>query len=117
MKNHKQIRTKRQTPCGAALEGKNRAALNALNEVTAIHGFRQFGVEWPGCDVVLVSQWRQQFYAHCIGNAPEAKKKAFQRAREALQAVGLVAIHDEHAWRCPDSPGKNGAQGYLKDGA
>lgn len=99
------------TPCGdpvLGLGGKSRAALEALDEALASHGFRQFGEDWPGCDVVLVSKWRLQFYAHCIGNAPEAKKKAFQRAREALQDAGLIAFHDDHVWKCPDSPGENG---------
>jgi hypothetical protein len=52
-----------------------------------------------GMRVVTVEQWRR---FHYVGTASdmntEARKKAFQRARETLQAAGLIGLHADHCW-------------------
>ncbi|MER9936145.1 AAA family ATPase [Mesorhizobium sp. M0088] len=82
------------------LSAKYRAALNALDDALTGHGVRKFGADWPPCDVVLTEQWRKHFYLHAADDSPEAKRKAFQRARDALREHGHVQFYDDHAWRC-----------------
>lgn len=84
---------------------KQRAALDALDDALQAHGARKQGTDWPACDVVLVERWRESFYRHGLAGSdnPEARKKAFQRARENLMAKGAIRIFDEHVWRCFDA--------------
>jgi hypothetical protein len=52
--------------------------------------------------VVDVDLWRRYFYAAVgsDGASAEARKKAFQRVREALQAMEppIIGIWNEHVW-------------------
>lgn len=87
------------------LSPKTQLALDALDDAAAGRGMRKFGEAWPGCDVVLSEQWRKEFYLLSTGRSPEAKKKAFQRARKALTEAGVIQFHQEHVWRRPVCPG------------
>ncbi|MEI9409342.1 AAA family ATPase [Mesorhizobium salmacidum] len=82
------------------LSAKNRAALNALADALQANGVRKVGSDWPSCDVVLIDHWRQHFYRHSADDTHAAKKKAFQRARDALREAGYVQFFDDHAWLC-----------------
>ncbi|WP_146172501.1 AAA family ATPase [Mesorhizobium helmanticense] len=84
----------------ATLSPGNRAALIALDEALQEHGVRREGPDWPGCQVVQIDQWRKRFYLHSIGDSPEAKKKAFQRAQSKLRDTGHAQYFDDHAWLC-----------------
>ncbi|WP_095203214.1 AAA family ATPase [Mesorhizobium carmichaelinearum] len=83
-----------------ALSAKNRAALNALDDAIVEHGVRKLGSDWPPCNVVMIDHWRRHFYLHSADDTAEAKRKAFQRARDALREHGHVQFYDDHAWRC-----------------
>ncbi|RUV41398.1 AAA family ATPase [Mesorhizobium sp. M1A.T.Ca.IN.004.03.1.1] len=82
------------------LSAKNRAALNALDDALAEAGEKKVGADWPPCNVVRIDTWRQHFYRHSADDTTDAKKKAFQRARDALREHGQVQFYDDHAWRC-----------------
>lgn len=56
----------------------------------------------PSARTVTVDQWRQYHYAGTASDAsPEARKKAFQRSREILQAAEAITIHDDLVWIVP----------------
>jgi len=88
------------TASKAALSNKCRAALNALDDALSDHGIRKTGTDWPPCNVVLISQWREHFYKHSGDDTADAKRQAFKRAKDQLQGKGLVAFYDDHVWRC-----------------
>lgn len=47
--------------------------------------------------------WRQRYYAEARqGEDPQAKRQAFRRAVEGLQAKELIAARDGYVWR-PDT--------------
>lgn len=84
----------------SSLSAKNRAALNALDDAIVEHGLIKVGQDWPPCNVVLIEHWRGHFYRHSADDTAEAKRKAFQRARDALRERKLVEFYDDHVWRC-----------------
>ena len=49
---------------------------------------------------VSVETWRRYAYAAGISGSddPEARKKAFQRARDVLKAKGRIWEHDGQVW-------------------
>lgn len=50
-----------------------------------------------------LEDWRAEFYAKHTGDTPDAKKKAFQRVRQDLQALGLIsAENDVYRWNAAD---------------
>lgn len=49
---------------------------------------------------VGVEMWRRYFYATTPEDDAETRRKAFQRAREALQSAGTVGIWNDFAWPC-----------------
>jgi hypothetical protein len=53
-----------------------------------------------GARVVDIEMWRRYHYAGTAsdGQTPEARKKAFQRVRQRLQAAGVVGIHTDLIW-------------------
>lgn len=52
-----------------------------------------------GVRVVSVEQWRRYYQVGTASDlGPEARKKAFQRARETLQAAGAIGLHDDLCW-------------------
>ena len=87
------------------LSGKQRIALEALDDALAAQGQIRTGTDWPPCPVVLVEHWREAFYRHGLtsGDNPDTRKKAFQRARDAMMERGVIRIFDEHVWRCFDA--------------
>lgn len=84
----------------SSLSAKNRAALNALDDAIVEHGAVKTGADWPPCNVVMIERWREHFYRHSADDTAEAKRKAFQRARDALRERKLVEFYDDHVWRC-----------------
>jgi len=44
---------------------------------------------------VHVDDWREAFYRKHTGDNPEAKKKAFQRVRSDLVAMGTMTVQDD----------------------
>ena len=59
----------------------------------------------PDCDnhteglVARETDWRVWFYRDGKpGDTPEAKKKAFQRAKDGLLGKGLIASRDDFVW-------------------
>lgn len=57
----------------------------------------------PDMRTVTLEQWRRYHY---VGTAsgdmtPDARKKAFQRARETLHGAGAIEVHDDHCWIVP----------------
>jgi 5S rRNA maturation endonuclease (ribonuclease M5) len=53
-----------------------------------------------GVKVVTADQWREYAYKRSVSptDTPEARKKAFQRASESLQAARLVAAWGDNVW-------------------
>jgi len=51
--------------------------------------------EAEGNTGVHLDVWRQEFYAGHTGENPDAKKKAFQRAREGLVKLGIVSVNND----------------------
>ncbi len=50
--------------------------------------------------IVTIDQWRAQAFKEGFAAelAPDSRKKAFQRAREALQLAGIIGIENELVW-------------------
>lgn len=92
-----------KAPRKAVLSAKNRAALNALDDALTACGVRKLGADWPSCNVVAIDEWRRHFYLHSADDTAEAKRKAFQRARDTLREHGHVQFYDDHVWRCFDA--------------
>lgn len=59
----------------------------------------------PLTRVVEVETWRRYHYVGTAtdGQTEEARKKAFQRAREKLQAAGTIGLHAELVWIIGDA--------------
>ena len=59
----------------------------------------------PRRPVVEVETWRRYYYAGTAsdGETPEARRKSFQRAREKLQAAGIIGIHADLVWIVDDA--------------
>ena len=55
--------------------------------------------------VVEVETWRRYHYARTAadGQTDEARKKAFQRGREKLQAADVIGLHAELVWTIADA--------------
>lgn len=49
---------------------------------------------------VDIETWRRFYYAGTAtdGQTAEARKKAFQRARDKLQAAGAIGVHNDLCW-------------------
>jgi KaiC/GvpD/RAD55 family RecA-like ATPase len=83
----------------ARLSNSERIALDALRQAIEEEGEASPGGDMPsGVRVTRIEKWRDYAYRRGLGDTPEAKKKAFQRARESLSAKGLVAIWEPWAW-------------------
>jgi hypothetical protein len=59
----------------------------------------------PRVRVVEIDAWRRYYYAGTgsDGATAEARKKAFQRARDQLQAAGAIGIHTDLVWITADA--------------
>ncbi|MBS7544356.1 AAA family ATPase [Ancylobacter oerskovii] len=81
------------------LSDQARIALDALRQAIAEEGEPSPGGQIPNSvRVVDVDRWRDYAYRRGIGDTPEAKKKAFQRARENLSSKQIIAIREPWAW-------------------
>ena len=76
-------------------------ALDALDEVLIDHGVLQPITSVPnGGRAAKIEEWRQEAYRRGISDdGAEARKKAFQRVRQKLQAKRLIGIRGEWVWR------------------
>lgn len=81
-----QAKVRRESPA-------QRAALDALIEAGREHVDVGDNCELLG---VHVDRWRAAYYRTSTADNPEAKRKAFQRARENLRGAGLVEVSDDH---------------------
>lgn len=104
----------------STLTNAQKIAVQALHDALAKHGESPpprvtDNVRLPfGCRVVEVEQWRRRAYAMGISDGEmEAKRKAFQRAREGLQAKERIGVWEDWAWA--DDP--DWVRGRLDDGA
>lgn len=79
--------------------GRERQALNALDEATIDHGERRTGSDWPPVPVVAIKKWKEQFYRLSGEDSDAANKKAFDRARNSLRDKTAVAFFDDYVWR------------------
>lgn len=76
-----------------------RIALDALKLAIGEQGQPSPGGQIPdSVKVVSVEVWRDYAYRRGLGDTQEAKKKAFQRARETLSSKGEVAMWEPWAW-------------------
>ena len=78
-----------------------RLAWDALDEALIDHGVVQPIASVPnGGRAVSIETWRHHAYRKGIAEgSDEAKKKAFQRVRQSLQAKRMIGIEGEWAWR------------------
>lgn len=83
------------------LTAPERIALDALDEALIDHGVVQPIASVPnGGRAVRIENWRQHAYRKGIADGTdEARKKAFQRIRQSLQAKRIIGIEGEWAWR------------------
>jgi len=91
---------------GITLPPGAKIALSTLQKAIA-----EAGTEAPASNhipagrVVGVETWRRYHYAGTAsdGTTDGARKKAFQRAREKLQAAGLIGLHTDQVWMVSDA--------------
>lgn len=89
----------------AGLSGALQRAVNALDEAIEAEGVLKFGEQWPSCRVVPLSTWR----AHCdrlnLSSSEDgsARRKAFNRARDALQLKKAIDVFDGFVWSTFDA--------------
>ncbi len=86
---------------GRRASGKPAVALQALSEALIDKGRVMVGPSYPSCPVVHVDEWGEMCRRHGLTDADtaEARKKAFQRAKDALLVKGLVRQFDHHVWK------------------
>ncbi|MEP9348806.1 AAA family ATPase [Xanthobacter sp. KR7-225] len=81
------------------LTNSERIAREALAEAIDEQGEEMAGSHAPASTRgVRIDTWREYAYRRGLGDTPDAKKKAFQRARESLKAKGIVGIWEPFAW-------------------
>ncbi|UJX47168.1 AAA family ATPase [Xanthobacter sp. YC-JY1] len=81
------------------LTNPERIAREALIEAIDEQGEEMHGSHAPtSTRGVRVETWREYAYRRGLGDTPDAKKKAFQRARESLKAKGIIGIWEPFAW-------------------
>ncbi len=107
-----QRKAKRLTPA-------QRAALDALTEACHEHGTVD-----PE-DGAHADAWRDAFYRRDVGDSPDAKKKAFQRARQTLMEGGFVTDAGGNVYQLADpfarspaqtgQPGQGTSPGHCRD--
>ena len=86
------------------VSGRPAIALQALSEALIDHGKRVAGPNFPSCPVVTLDQWKTMCKRHGMtdSNNPDSERKAFNRAKEALQNKGIIKQFDNHVWKVPD---------------
>jgi hypothetical protein len=89
------------------LSAKNRIALDLLQKAIAEVGLPAPSSAHvpPQAIGITVETWRSYFRTGTAddGQTPNARKKAFQRAREALQSAKTVNIWDDFVWVVTDA--------------
>ena len=83
------------------VSGKPAVALQALSDALLHHGRTIAGPNYPSCQVVAIDQWKAMCGSHGLTESdnPDALKKAFQRAKDALIEKGLVRQFDNQVWK------------------
>lgn len=90
-------------PIGRRLTGHNKRAREVLTELIAESGQKGHRGTPDGCPSVPEDWWRERFYDRAMPGAdPEAKKKAFRRAADALGDVKAVGMAAKRVWIVPD---------------
>ena len=84
-----------EKPTKSEITPAGNIALNALRKALI-----KDGVEDKGVVSVTETQWRQAAYADGISNSKidDSKKKAFNRARDALIDLGKVKVFEDRYW-------------------
>lgn len=87
-----------------------RKAFAALDEVLASAGAVQTGAQWPDCKVVAVAAWRQACETAGLTStdSADARRMAFNRAREKLELRGDVKVQEDFVWSTFDAGAKGG---------
>lgn len=87
-----------------------RKAFAALDEVLASAGAVQTGAQWPDCKVVAVAAWRQACDTAGLTStdSADARRMAFNRAREKLEQRGDVKVQEDFVWSTFDAGAKGG---------
>ncbi|MHA3978751.1 AAA family ATPase [Halovulum sp. GXIMD14794] len=100
------------------VQGQPKVALQALSSALAKHGKPgNDPVNLPSCPVVSMADWRTECDLQCLSDSddPEAKRKAFHRARGKLQEKGLVRVYGDYAWPTHSERDKPGQGGTCPD--
>jgi hypothetical protein len=88
------------------LSAASKIALDTLRRATAEAGKNAPTSNHipPSARGVDVETWRGYYYAGTASDkqTPEARKKAFQRVREQLQAAGVIGLHADFCWVVAD---------------
>ncbi len=74
------------------LHGHQRTAYETLHQAMKMEGILSEGGEAPGVDV---EAWRPYFMRKCSADKQNAKKRAFQDARNALVDKGILSVDDD----------------------
>ena len=83
------------------LTGSQEVALQALNDTLAEYGERIASDDYPARPVVKAQHWRDMCDRHGLTetDSPDAKRKAFGRAKDALLDKHLIREFDGRVWR------------------
>jgi hypothetical protein len=81
------------------------SAANTLALQSLYQAINEAGEEAPasnhvpsGARGISIELWRKYAYARNGEGSPEARKKGFKRAREALQSQGLIGVWNDWVW-------------------
>jgi hypothetical protein len=88
-------------PQKSRVSGKAEVALQALSDALAAHGRRITSDNLPTCAVVELTHWRHMCDMHGLSasDKDDAKKKAFDRAKDALIKGAHVRQFGAFVWR------------------
>lgn len=73
------------------LKSSDQTAMTVYEAAVLKHGV------WDGTELkgLHVKEWRKEFYSRHTGNTPEAKRRAFNRARKSLIESGVLTARDD----------------------
>jgi hypothetical protein len=94
------------------LTNSEKIAIAALEEAVIEGGEKPASSRIPeGVRAVTITLWRDYAYKRGITDAdtPEARKKAFQRARQALLAKKRIGTWGDHVWLAGARPSVAGS--------
>ncbi len=77
-----------------------RKAFGALEALLSERGVLRFGPPWPDCKVAALADWRQACDTLGLAKADsaDARRMAFNRAKDRLERRGDVKTHDDCVW-------------------